>query len=89
MKPAAIFAEDVNPDVLLWPAWVNRAACRGQHRAPREVLKKICTTCPVRGECLEWAMRIEGGAPVGNRGGVFGGLSEKQRYALYIQRKAP
>jgi WhiB family redox-sensing transcriptional regulator len=38
--------------------------------------KKLCAGCPVRQECLEYALEN------GERFGVWGGLSERQRRAL-------
>ena len=38
--------------------------------------KRICTTCDVRGECLEYALRND------ERFGIWGGLSERERRKL-------
>lgn len=38
--------------------------------------KAVCMTCPVRIECLDWAVEMR------ERQGVFGGTSEKQRRPL-------
>lgn len=45
--------------------------------------KEICETCPVRRACLTEALREEGGQAHDNRHGVLGGLSGRQRRALY------
>lgn len=47
-----------------------------------EVAKKICATCPVKDQCLEYALdqRIDHG--------VWGGASERQRRRLLKQRRA-
>lgn len=38
--------------------------------------KRICTTCDVRGECLEYALSND------ERFGIWGGLSERERRKL-------
>ncbi|WAB84015.1 WhiB family transcriptional regulator [Microcella daejeonensis] len=38
--------------------------------------KTICTTCEVRGECLEYALQND------ERFGIWGGLSERERRKL-------
>lgn len=47
-----------------------------------EIAKKICATCPVREQCLEYALdaRIDHG--------VWGGASERQRRRILKQRRA-
>lgn len=69
--------------------WMFRAACR-QH-APSlffpsdgvgvEVANRVCVACPVRPECLEYALlnRI--------RHGVWGGCSERGRQRILRQRR--
>lgn len=64
--------------------WREEAAClnlpvdpffpeQGQSAAPA---KKICATCPVRNECLDYAMTT------GQEYGVWGGLTEDERHEL-------
>lgn len=66
-------------------SWRLRAACAGKPQAwwfpPRggdqrelALAKAICRTCPVRVECLRFALDQEG--PIS---GVWGGLSEAER----------
>jgi WhiB family redox-sensing transcriptional regulator len=38
--------------------------------------KKVCTTCEVRGDCLEYALNND------ERFGIWGGLSERERRKL-------
>ena len=42
---------------------------------PREA-KRVCLTCDVRGECLEYALAHD------ERFGIWGGLSERERRKL-------
>lgn len=61
--------------------WTARGACRGadtavffteQGEATRPA-KEVCAGCPVREECLDYALRN------GERHGVWGGTSERER----------
>jgi WhiB family redox-sensing transcriptional regulator len=76
--------------------WQWKAACRGQQtlfyapldpetkteRAARErAAKALCAICPVRVECLDYALRTR--EPYG----VWGGLNEIERRALLRQRE--
>ena len=69
-------------------SWQERAACRGmdallffgpddEARPEREVreakAKAICTLCPVRVQCLDYALRNS------IRHGIWGGLNEEER----------
>jgi WhiB family redox-sensing transcriptional regulator len=72
--------------------WQAGAACRGQSaviffapthferkeaRAARErQAKAVCAACPVRKECLNFALRIR------EPHGIWGGLSEMERRAI-------
>lgn len=68
-------------------SWEARAACRrdpgmfSDERAWRDALK-VCRGCPVQRQCLDLALRTEGGAPADHRWGVFGGTTSKQRAKL-------
>ncbi len=44
--------------------------------------KKICTTCEVKGQCLEYALQND------ERFGIWGGLSERERRRLRRSRTA-
>ena len=74
--------------------WQMRAACRGPHatvffpptraerreeKRHREVhAKAICSTCPVRGECLTYAIEIR------EQHGIWGGLNEVERREIQL-----
>ncbi|HEY7400911.1 MAG TPA: WhiB family transcriptional regulator [Actinomycetota bacterium] len=76
--------------------WQQRAACRGEdsswffapnyfekrhEKLEREAkAKAVCARCPVRPECLEYALRIR------EPHGIWGGLNEMERRALVRQR---
>jgi WhiB family transcriptional regulator, redox-sensing transcriptional regulator len=66
--------------------WGLEAACRqlptelffpighgSRAQAQTTVAKSICSSCPVRSECLEYALRAN------LQYGVFGGLAEEER----------
>ena len=73
--------------------WQRRAACRGpesvlffapnlpEARPEREArearAKAICGECPVRHECLDFALRIR------EPHGIWGGLNETERRMLW------
>ncbi|HTP16672.1 MAG TPA: WhiB family transcriptional regulator [Streptosporangiaceae bacterium] len=71
--------------------WGRQAACAGMPVSiffpdtghDTRPAKRICRGCPVRGECLEEAMRLD--VP-GARHGVAGGLSAGERSVLAQQR---
>jgi WhiB family redox-sensing transcriptional regulator len=69
--------------------WLDEAACRSEHPelffpvgtagpARRQVAeaKSVCHRCPVTATCLAWALNT------GQRYGVWGGLSEDERWEL-------
>ena len=76
--------------------WQFEAACRGtdsalffapnyferrEEKASREAeAKTICTRCPVRLQCLEYALKIR------ETHGIWGGLNEYERRQLLRQR---
>jgi WhiB family redox-sensing transcriptional regulator len=45
--------------------------------------KRVCTGCAVRVECLEYALSSD------ERFGIWGGLSERERRRLRLQRRLP
>jgi WhiB family redox-sensing transcriptional regulator len=66
------------------PTWQERALCAQtdpeaffpeKGGSTREA-KRICTTCEVRAECLEYALEHD------ERFGIWGGLSERERRRL-------
>lgn len=77
-------------------SWQSAAACRGpsasaffppaagerkEDKARREATAKaICAACPVRIECLEYALEIR------EPHGIWGGLNESERRILLARR---
>ncbi|MFF5986930.1 WhiB family transcriptional regulator [Prauserella flavalba] len=75
--------------------WSERAACRdedpelffpvsdmGPGAQQTEQAKAICARCPVRAECLTYA--LESGLDYG----IFGGTTERERRALVRRNRA-
>jgi len=71
------------------PHWRQSAVC-GQtdpdvffpDTGRSKITKRTCAGCPVRTECLEWALTH------GERFGIWGGLSEQERDMLKKERKS-
>ena len=69
--------------------WMRRGRCKDMDPAiffPNDgvgvqVAQRICAECPVRGDCLEYALdnRVDHG--------VWGGASERERRRLLRQRR--
>jgi WhiB family redox-sensing transcriptional regulator len=73
-------------DLDLWrrPGWTERAGCRGldanffhpERGEDAALAKRVCAACPVRDECLTFALwHFE-------KHGVWGGMSERERRPL-------
>lgn len=72
------------------PEWMDEALCaqsdpeawfpeKGDRPA---AAKRVCADCPVRAECLEYAIEHD------ERFGVWGGRTERERRELRRERKA-
>jgi WhiB family redox-sensing transcriptional regulator len=77
-------------------AWQQRAACRGvdaslffapnyferrEEKLAREARAKVyCSRCPVRVDCLEYALRLR------EPHGIWGGMNESERRQLLRER---
>ena len=69
--------------------WRQQAACRGLDTEiffpvsdpDADAAKDVCATCPVRGECLEWALATR------QEDGVWGGLTDNERRRLRRRRR--
>ena len=71
-------------------AWQDRALCAqtdpdaffvDKGGSPRAA-KRVCRSCEVRAECLEHALEHD------ERFGIWGGLSERERRRLKVERRA-
>ena len=61
---------DLDPD-LFFPPLDGESA--DQRHARERAAKAVCAACPVRDECLSWALANR------ERLGVWGGLTERER----------
>ena len=84
------------PATALITSWESRALCRhagagcfipplreepeGERHARELAAKSVCAACPVRAECLDYALRVR--EPFG----IWGGLNETERRALERSR---
>lgn len=72
-----------------YPEWFARAACRGVdpdlfHPSRGESTasaKEICGRCEIRVDCLDWAVAT------GERFGIWGGASERERRMIRTRRR--
>ena len=75
-------------------SWVERARCRGMDvelffpigtgeaaQAQAERAKRVCAECPVRRECLEYALSS------GADDGIWGGMTPQERRQLHLRRR--
>ena len=77
-----------NDDLSLERSWQDSANCLGvdpdlffpERGASTREAKEVCKGCIVRGECLEYALAN------GEKFGIWGGLSERERRRLRRQR---
>lgn len=73
---------DIGPGAFILNDEDDDAGASAMYNAARP----ICAGCPVRAECLEFALDAEAGATPSHRAGIYGGLSPRQRYAVYRER---
>lgn len=73
------------PDAFFTDIWPPRKDGTSSTEADVEALERardICRQCPVRTDCLEWAMREEAGAAAETRYGLAALLTPQQRWSL-------
>jgi len=71
--------------------WQQSASCKGcdpdiffpgrGESATLRLAKEVCATCPVKGECLDYAIEHH------EHFGIWGGVSEKARRKIVAQRR--
>jgi len=70
-------------------SWQKRAACAGLETEifypatdeEADLAKEICTECPVREACLEYALSTR------EKEGIWGGCTERERRRIIRQRR--
>jgi len=77
MGRASCAADDVNPD---W--WFPERGGPAESGADGALAKRICQECPVRQQCLEFAL-------AGREFGIWGGLTEQERKPPRKRRGRP
>ncbi len=79
--PTAVLADIVmrNGQCLWFITEGDPPEVTGTDNPDRELAEKLCAGCPVHDECLELELRLFGPETFG----VWGGLSEADRRALY------
>ena len=73
----------------MYDTWRQQAACKGldtsiffpESDAAAGPAKAVCATCPVRAECLEWAIAAR------QEDGVWGGMTDNERRRLRRRRR--
>jgi WhiB family redox-sensing transcriptional regulator len=70
---------DLDPDLFFPPV---EAESSEQRHAREGAAKAVCSSCPVRQECLTWALTNR------ERLGVWGGHTERERQLLTASRRS-
>lgn len=70
---------NTSPNLFFAP---SKDATTTKARARVAHAKAICAQCPIRSECLEWAIEHR------ERNGIWGGLTEGERESLERRRTA-
>lgn len=87
----------VNIDDINNPTWMNKSVCKeyppdwfivdksNNHDAKKA--KAVCDICPVKQECLDWAVSIE--AKTASMPGIYGGKTQQERRDFRVCKYAP
>lgn len=75
LKGAACHTSNIDPEIYFpYPRRYNRKELA--------IVKKVCDSCPVQVECLDYALKNN------EEWGIWGGLTPKQRTTLKKKRKS-
>jgi WhiB family transcriptional regulator, redox-sensing transcriptional regulator len=98
LRSGVVGVDDASPtlaselmELLRRPAWMAQAVCREHpevdfhdtRRGNLAAAKAVCARCPVRVECLEFALELDSGTVPQ---GIYGGMSGPSRARLRRQR---
>jgi WhiB family transcriptional regulator, redox-sensing transcriptional regulator len=83
--------DDQEPEEEEADAWQEYASCRGldpdlffpERGGDTRSAKAVCDGCPVRAECLDYAL-----TPPVEKFGIWGGMSERERRRIRSQRRS-
>jgi WhiB family redox-sensing transcriptional regulator len=81
-QPEAACAE-IGPGAFLLDDEADTATAIAMYNQVRPV----CDRCPVKTDCLEFALAVEGGAGSSFRSGMYGGRTPKERYRIHKRRE--
>ena len=71
------WANDAACKTSQWPdAWHPDSECGMDSKSAAAYATSICKECPVRVDCLQWALEA---GPTATYGGIYGGTTHSQR----------
>ena len=88
VAPDRQLIDGIGPRDLIPAPWMVHAACTGadpdlffgEAGSPSKEAKEVCRGCEVRIDCLEYALQN------GEKFGIWGGMSERERRRIRRQR---
>ncbi len=82
MDDAACRAPGLDPDL-----WTDKPDGKFWGHGEQAAAVHICKGCPVRRQCLEYALRLEEGEHRSGRTGIYGGTTPMQRHRIDRDRR--
>lgn len=67
--------------------WTDPTASGRWESREHSMAKQICQACPVRIQCLQYALHYEQGVGKRMRYGIWGGLSPEERWRLATRHR--